>query len=110
MRVCVFVSTRACACTPARVCTRADDARTHARRLADGPPRPSAEADGVEATFDVIYLTGWAPSDSQRKPSARGSATVSLHDLQELSEREAAGEAAPERSGGGSSRGGGDSA
>ena len=37
MRVCVFVSTRACACTPARVCTRADDARTHARRLADGP-------------------------------------------------------------------------
>ena len=36
---------------------------------------------GIEATFDVIFLTGWSPSPDQARPSARGSATVSLKDL-----------------------------
>lgn len=29
-------------------------------------------------TFDLVTITGWAPHESQQKPSARGSATVSL--------------------------------
>ena len=28
--------------------------------------------------FDVLYLTGWAPSPDQPQPARRGSATVSL--------------------------------
>lgn len=36
-------------------------------------------ADGrIPATFQVIYLTGWAPHDSQPKPLKPGSAKVSL--------------------------------
>ncbi|MBW7835208.1 MAG: methyltransferase domain-containing protein [Sphingomonadales bacterium] len=36
-------------------------------------------ADGrIPATFQVIYLTGWAPHDSQPKPLKPGSAQVSL--------------------------------
>lgn len=43
---------------------------------------PGGGADGgVEATFDVIFLTGWSPAPDQARPSARGSATVSLKDL-----------------------------
>jgi SAM-dependent methyltransferase len=38
-----------------------------------------ADADGrVPEQFEVIYLTGWAPSPDQPKPARRGSATVSL--------------------------------
>lgn len=38
-----------------------------------------AETDGrVPATFEVIYLSGWAPHDSQPKPLKPGSATHSL--------------------------------
>ena len=34
----------------------------------------------VSATFEIIFLTGWAPSDTQPKPLKRGSATVRLAD------------------------------
>ena len=38
-----------------------------------------ADKDGrIPATFQVIYLTGWSPHDSQPKPLARGSATMRL--------------------------------
>lgn len=38
-------------------------------------------ADGrVPATFDVLYLTGWAPHESQQKPLAPGSGRVPLGD------------------------------
>jgi len=38
-----------------------------------------ADADGrIRATFDVIWLSGWAPHDSQPKPLKPGSATASL--------------------------------
>jgi SAM-dependent methyltransferase len=38
-----------------------------------------AEADGrLRATFDIVYLTGWAPHESQQKPLKPGSAKVSL--------------------------------
>lgn len=40
-----------------------------------------AEADGrLRATFDIAYLTGWAPHESQQKPLAPGSARVRLAD------------------------------
>jgi SAM-dependent methyltransferase len=40
-----------------------------------------ADAEGrVPATFQVIYLTGWSPHDSQPKPLRPGSAKASLAD------------------------------
>ncbi len=35
----------------------------------------SVDGDGVEATFQLLCLTGWAPSDNQPKPLKPGSAT-----------------------------------
>ena len=35
----------------------------------------------VPATFQMIFLTGWAPHESMQKPLSPGSATVSLKDL-----------------------------
>lgn len=38
-------------------------------------------SDGrIPATFEIIFLTGWAPSDTQPKPLKRGSATTRLAD------------------------------
>lgn len=38
-----------------------------------------ADADGrVRATFSIVWLSGWAPHDSQQKPLRPGSATASL--------------------------------
>jgi SAM-dependent methyltransferase len=38
-----------------------------------------ADADGrIRATFDVIWLSGWAPHDSQQQPLRPGSAKASL--------------------------------
>jgi SAM-dependent methyltransferase len=40
-----------------------------------------SDADGrIRATFSIIYLSGWAPHESQPKPLKRGSASVSLAD------------------------------
>jgi len=40
-----------------------------------------ADADGrIPERFEVIYLTGWAPSPDQPKPARRGSATARLAD------------------------------
>jgi len=47
----------------------------------------------VPATFEVIFLHGWAPHDSQQKPLAPGSATSRLADALGTTER-AAGEKA----------------
>lgn len=35
----------------------------------------------VRATFEVLYLTGWAPHESQQKPLQPGSGKVSLADI-----------------------------
>lgn len=41
-----------------------------------------AEPDGrIPATFEIIFMLGWAPHESQQKPKARGSATHSLADM-----------------------------
>ncbi|MGB3409430.1 MAG: methyltransferase domain-containing protein [Jannaschia sp.] len=39
-----------------------------------------ADEDGVLATFEMIFLTGWAPSDDQPKPLRPGSAQARLAD------------------------------
>jgi hypothetical protein len=48
-------------------------AEIYARRFAD--------ADGrLRATFEIIWLSGWAPDQSQQKPLAPGSAKMRLAD------------------------------
>jgi NADH dehydrogenase [ubiquinone] 1 alpha subcomplex assembly factor 5 len=37
--------------------------------------------EGVPATFQVIYMSGWAPHASQQVAKTRGTAELSLHDL-----------------------------
>lgn len=39
-----------------------------------------AEADRIRATFEIVYLTGWAPSEIQQKPLRPGSASQRLAD------------------------------
>ncbi|HYC05435.1 MAG TPA: methyltransferase domain-containing protein [Azospirillaceae bacterium] len=47
-----------------------------------------AEADGtVPATFQVLYMAGWAPDESQQKPLRRGSAAQRLADALGTDER-----------------------
>jgi hypothetical protein len=42
----------------------------------------AGEADGkVRATLDIVWLSGWAPHESQQKPLRPGSATVRLEDV-----------------------------
>lgn len=41
-----------------------------------------ADRDGrLRATFQVLFLTGWAPHDSQQQPARRGSGQASLKDV-----------------------------
>jgi SAM-dependent methyltransferase len=57
--------------TPTRRTTMLRMAQIYAERFAD--------ADGrIRATFDVIWLSGWAPHESQQKPLQPGSAKASL--------------------------------
>lgn len=46
-------------------------ARLYAERFADPDGR-------IRATFEIVFLSGWAPHPSQAKPAPRGSATISL--------------------------------
>src|SRR5207302_4451831 len=57
--------------TPNRRATMPRMAQIYRERFAD--------ADGrIRATFDVIWLSGWAPHESQQRPLKPGSATASL--------------------------------
>ena len=57
--------------TPTRRATRLRMAQFYGERFAD--------ADGrIRATFDVIWLSGWAPHESQQKPLRPGSAKAGL--------------------------------
>jgi SAM-dependent methyltransferase len=57
--------------TPTRRATLLRMAQIYGERFAD--------ADGrIRATFDVIWLSGWAPHDSQQQPLRPGSAKASL--------------------------------
>jgi SAM-dependent methyltransferase len=48
-----------------------------AAALADFEAHADADGKTVER-FEIVYLTGWAPSPDQPKPARRGSATASL--------------------------------
>jgi len=57
--------------TPTRRTTMLRMTEIYAERFAD--------ADGrIRATFDVIWLSGWAPHQSQQQPLQPGSAKTSL--------------------------------
>jgi len=55
-------------------------AEIYAGRFADGDGR-------LRATFDLVWLAGWAPHDSQPKPLKPGSATMRLEDALRGQER-----------------------
>jgi SAM-dependent methyltransferase len=47
-----------------------------------------SDADGrIRATFSIIYLSGWAPHESQQKPLKPGSAKVRLEDAIKAAKR-----------------------
>jgi len=57
--------------TPTRRATMLRMAQTYGERFAD--------ADGrIRATFDIVWLSAWAPHESQQKPLRPGSAQASL--------------------------------
>jgi SAM-dependent methyltransferase len=45
----------------------------------------SDKDERLEATFEIIYITGWAPHKSQQKPLEPGSASLDLIDILEKS-------------------------
>jgi SAM-dependent methyltransferase len=67
---------------------------TLAATLAQYSATDSDESGRLRATFDVIYLTAWAPHESQQKPLAPGSAKARLADALGAQEK-SAGEPAP---------------
>jgi SAM-dependent methyltransferase len=58
---------------PTRRATMLRMAQIYGERFADPDGR-------IRATFDVIWLSGWAPDESQPKPLRPGSATASLEE------------------------------
>ncbi|XP_017260764.1 arginine-hydroxylase NDUFAF5, mitochondrial-like [Kryptolebias marmoratus] len=40
----------------------------------------------VPATFQILYMIGWKPHESQAKPLKRGSATASFGDLSRINQ------------------------
>ncbi|XP_034045205.1 arginine-hydroxylase NDUFAF5, mitochondrial isoform X3 [Thalassophryne amazonica] len=44
------------------------------------------EDGSFPATFQILYMIGWKPHESQAKPARRGSATVSFGDLSTLTQ------------------------
>ena len=51
----------------------------------------------IPASFQIVYLTGWAPDPSQQKPAAPGSATTRLADALGAEEKPAGDKARPLR-------------
>jgi SAM-dependent methyltransferase len=58
---------------PTRRSTMLRMAQVYAERFADSDGR-------IRATFDIVWLSGWAPHESQPKPLRPGSAKVRLED------------------------------
>jgi hypothetical protein len=55
-----------------------------------------ADAEGrLPATFQLIFLTGWTPHDSQQRPKRPGTATTRLADALGTVERPAGDKAKP---------------
>jgi hypothetical protein len=59
--------------TPTRRATLLRMAQIYAERFADADRR-------IRATFEVIWLSGWAPHESQQKPLRPGSAKIGLEE------------------------------
>ena len=71
--------------------------RTTLQRMLEIYSRRFADADGrLRASFEIVWLSGWAPHESQQKPLKPGSATQRLADVlgtREISTGEKAGDA-----------------
>jgi SAM-dependent methyltransferase len=59
--------------TPLRRATLLRMAEIYAKRFADGDGK-------IRATFEIVWLSGWAPHESQQKPLRPGSAKTRLAD------------------------------
>ncbi|EKS33676.1 methyltransferase domain-containing protein [Afipia clevelandensis] len=59
--------------TPSRRATFLKMAQIYAERFSDPDGR-------IRATFDIVWMSGWAPHESQQKPLKPGSAKMSLAD------------------------------
>ena len=55
-----------------------------AKRVDGADAATRSRSTPVEATFEVLYMTGWRSHSSQQTAKSRGSATVSLRDLEHL--------------------------
>lgn len=67
---------------------RAPTRRATLMRAAEIYTERFAEPDGrIPATFQIFFLTGWGPADSQPKPLRPGSATTRLADALDTTER-----------------------
>jgi hypothetical protein len=74
--------------TPLKRATLQRMAEVYAQRFADDDGR-------VRATFEIVWLSGWAPHPDQQQPLKPGSATTRLADAlgtREISTGEKAGE------------------
>ncbi|WP_291687383.1 methyltransferase domain-containing protein [Bradyrhizobium sp.] len=67
--------------TPSRRATLMRMAKIYGERFADSDGR-------IRATFDVIWLSGWAPHESQQQPLKPGSAKASLAEAVRNTKRE----------------------
>ena len=67
--------------TPSRRATLLRMAQIYGERFADSDGR-------IRATFDVIWLSGWAPHESQQQPLKPGSAKASLAEAVRNAKRE----------------------
>src|SRR5262249_9191654 len=64
--------------------------RATLKRMAEIYARRFSDPDGkIRATFEVIWLSGWAPHESQQKPLRPGSAQTRLADALGTKERSA---------------------
>ncbi len=68
--------------------------RTLARAEALYRERYPSKNGGISATFEIVYLTGWAPDPSQQKPLKPGSAAARLADALGTTEQPAGDKAA----------------
>lgn len=68
-----------------------------AASLAHYSSNQAEEDDRLRATFDIVYLTGWAPHESQQKPLRPGSAKARLADALGTVEQKAGDSAPPKR-------------
>jgi len=75
-------------CTPLKRATLARMAEIYAQRFAD--------ADGrLRASFEIVWLSGWVPHESQQKPLRPGSASRRLADALGTKEQSAGDKAGP---------------